>query len=504
MWVRGGIVYISSHPLEAQGGGAFDGAALPLPLVLDLDGTLLRTDLLLESCLRLVRRQPLALFLILVWALRGRAMLKHRLAERAEVAVDLLPISQALHDYAHAAAASGRAVIVATAANRRLAEQVCERFGFVSMLLSSDESVNLKGRTKAAALQARWPGGFAYAGDSAADFHVWRCASAGIFAGRDARLAARLQRTTQTEAIFLAPRASLAVWMRGLRLHQWVKNLLIFPPLLLAGHLTDLPAIAACMLAFVAMGLVASGSYLINDLMDLDEDRRHRTKRHRPLAAGLIRIGEGATAAVLLVTAGLVLAAVAGGIVAVLLLAAYCAVTLAYSFRLKRVPVLDVTVLAGLFTIRLVIGAAVAQVALSSWLAVFSMFLFLSLALAKRFTELSWVTAVNDQDGAMPGRGYVAADRAFVQALGVAAAAISVMILVFYLMEEAFPRQLYGLPQLLWSAPILIGLWLGRIWLLCGRGTLADDPVLFAVRDRTSIAIGGALVLSFGLAGLLG
>lgn len=476
----------------------------PYPLVLDLDGSLLRTDLLFESALQLLRRNPLHIILLLCWLTRGVAHLKHRLAERADVAIDLLPINERLVAYARQASDTGRRIVVATAANHHLAKRVCARFGFVDEILASHERLNLKGRRKAEALAARFPEGFAYAGDAASDLHVWQRAQFGIFCGRSRALLGRARRVTALEAEFAHARAGLHDWLRALRVHQWVKNALLFLPLLLAGKVFDASTWIACTLGFLGLGFTASGTYLINDLFDLQDDRRHWSKRNRPLSSGTIGIAEGAVASVTLVIAGFLLGALAGGITAVALLGLYCVMTLAYSLYLKRVPLLDVTVLASLFTFRMLFGASLADVPLSAWLAVLSMFLFFSLALAKRATEIGRHSHRGAAETSMNGRGYVSADAALVLATGTASSVAAVVIMVLYLIHEAFSNNLYSRPELLWAAPLLLGLWLGRVWLLCGRGTLNDDPVYFAVRDRVSLSLGLGVMASFGAAVLLG
>lgn len=471
------------------------------PLVLDLDGTLLRTDLLLESALEYIKREPLGIFLLLFWALRGIAHLKHQLAQRAELAVDLLPVHDRLASYAREAGERGRPVIVATAANEALAAKVCARFGFVDGILASNEQLNLKGRRKAEALKARFPGGYAYAGDATADLAVWRGARLAVFAGRDPRLLKRVAQIATMEADFSQAPPGIRQWVSALRLHQWTKNALIFLPLMLAGQILDLRGWTACTATFVAMGLVASATYIVNDLLDLDADRQHWTKRNRAFASGTIPISQGALVGGGLLASGLALAFAAGGLAVLAALLIYCGGTLSYSLYLKRVPVLDVTVLAALFTVRLVLGAVAAGVSLSSWLAVFSMFFFLSLALAKRSTEIGRKSASGSSR--LCGRGYLAADLPLVASLGVSAATAAVMLMVLYLINEAFAARLYRSPELLWAAPVLLGLWLGRVWLLCGRGILNDDPVAFAVTDRISIWLGFGVLASFGSAALV-
>jgi len=477
--------------------------AASYPLVLDLDGTLLRTDLLLEAMLQFVRQRPLHMLMLLFWACRGIAYLKHQLAVRTDISIQLLPVNEALVAYARGAAEAGRTVVVATAASGILAQKVCSRFAFIGESLNSCEAINLKGERKAEALNARFPDGYAYAGDARADLQVWKDARFGVFAGSQADLLRRMQQVTTLEADFSVRAPTLKTWVRALRIHQWAKNGLLFLPMLLAGHMMDLASWAVCFAGLVAMGLTASATYLINDLFDLEADRQHWSKRSRALASGAIGIKQAIAVSAVLLAGGLTLGALAGGLPVLGLILIYCAATLGYSFYLKRVPLLDVTVLAGLFTLRLALGAALAEVRLSSWLMVFSMFLFLSLALAKRSTEIGKKLAAGSAGVAMHGRGYLSADAPLVAAIGVSSAVAAVVIMVLYLINEAFSDSLYRFPELLWAAPVLIGLWLGRIWLLCGRGLLNDDPVAFAVGDRISILLGVGVFAGFVGAAIL-
>jgi 4-hydroxybenzoate polyprenyltransferase len=492
------------HAFELDGATEISSAqiAASYPLVLDLDGTLLRTDLLLEAMLQFVRQRPLHALMLLFWACRGIAHLKHQLAMRTDLSIQLLPVNEALVAYARGAAEAGRTVVVATAASGILAQKVCSRFSFISDAMTSCETINLKGARKADRLNERFPDGFVYAGDTHADVRVWKHARFGVFAGSKPDVLRKMQQATELEADFSVRAPTLKTWIRALRIHQWAKNGLLVLPMLLAGHILDLASWGVCFAGIIAMGLTASATYLINDLFDLEADRQHWSKRSRPLASGAIGIKDAIVAASALLASGLAMSAIVGGLPVLGLVLLYCGATLGYSLYLKRVPLLDVTVLAGLFTLRLAIGAALADVRLSSWLMVFSMFLFLSLALAKRSTEISRKVA-SGVSAAVHGRGYIPADASLVAALGVSAAVSAVVIMVLYLINEAFSDALYGLPQLLWVAPVLIGLWLGRIWLLCGRGLLNDDPVAFAVGDRISILLGFGVLAGFVGAAIL-
>jgi 4-hydroxybenzoate polyprenyltransferase len=281
------------------------------------------------------------------------------------------------------------------------------------------------------------------------------------------------------------------LWAEAARLHQWAKGALVFVPLVLGGAAGNPVAWLHALIGFLGLGLLASSAYLVNDLSDLEDDRRHWSKRHRPLASGKLSINAALTAAPLGMAAGLALASAAGGVAGLGLGAGYLAVTLAYTFVLKRHAIVDTAALAALYTLRLAAGAAFAAVPISPWLLVFSMFLFVSLAMAKRATEIGRL-AENGLTHAV-GRGYVTMDRPVVLGFGIASGTAAVFLLVMYLIEEAFRRGFYGAPHWLWVAPLVLFLWLGRVWLLCGRGELDDDPVAFAVHDGPSLVLGATM-----------
>jgi 4-hydroxybenzoate polyprenyltransferase len=292
--------------------------------------------------------------------------------------------------------------------------------------------------------------------------------------------------------------SGLVLWARAARLHQWVKNLLIFVPLVLAGEALNASAWATAAAGFLAFGLVASATYLLNDLHDLADDRAHPSKCHRPLASGALAIRQALVAAVLGLCGGLALAGGVAGSTGLVLLAGYIAATLAYTFCLKKQPVIETVTLAGLFTWRLVAGIYLVGVAASPWLLIFSMFVFGSLALAKRYVEISRL-AVRGLTK-VQGRGYVAADGPAVLALGTGSGMAAVLVFVLYLTEAALRHAFYVSPERLWIAPVALFIWLARIWLLCGRGELNDDPVEFATSDAPSIGLGLAILASFALA----
>lgn len=471
-----------------------------IPLIVDLDGALLKTDTLMEMAAASFFRRPLRTLWTLRAGLGGRARLKAALATGHELDVAVLPLRAELMDYLHGQRLSGRALHLVSAADQRVVDRVAAELDLFHGAHGSREGVNLKGRRKAAFIQERFPDGFAYAGDSAADLHVWREADAVLLAGTRPGVARRARALGKPmEAEFHAEPAGLKVWAKALRVHQWTKNLLIFVPLLLSDH-AGLHGALVATAGFILMSMAASATYLVNDIADLGGDRRHRTKRNRPLASGALPLIQAALVApVLLVAAFAGALWLAPGFAAALLI--YLALTLAYSMRLKRVAMLDVFVLAALYTLRLVMGTVLSDTHFSPWLLTFSAFFFLSMSLAKRHVEVASAKGPPDQN--LPGRGYRPGDAVLTLGIGLASSAAAVLMIIQYMMAEAFPSDVYRFPAALWATPVLLGLWVSRIWLLAQRGELDDDPVSFAVKDRISICLGLVLVTAFLLARFL-
>jgi 4-hydroxybenzoate polyprenyltransferase len=428
--------------------------------------------------------------------------LKRKLADAVKPDFETLPLREDVVAYARAQAETGREVFIATAADLVLAQGVAQRLPFFKGVIASDGRTNLKGRHKAAALSARFPDGFAYVGDARPDLKVWEAAQEAVFVGGSSSLHGQVERLMGRPVPWLRPPAvSLKAWIKALRLHQWAKNSLIFVPLVLGGAVWSEQAWLSCLLGFLGMGALATATYVINDLLDLENDRRHWAKRKRAFASGLISIPVAVAIIPLGLAIGLTLGWLGGAGPMLLVLGVYLATTLSYSFGLKRAPILDIVLLAGLFTLRLAAGVVCADVAWSNWLLVFSMFIFGSLSFAKRHTELARLKSIGGEH--LAGRGYVVQDEPLILAMGVSLASAAVLVIVMYLMEEAFRARFFGAPWALWSLPVVLALWLGRIWLLCGRGQLHDDPVVFAIRDKISLGLGAFLVLSVATAAFL-
>ncbi|QJR12377.1 hypothetical protein DSM104443_03463 [Usitatibacter rugosus] len=446
-------------------------SADPVPLCVDLDGTLVKSDMLLESLVAALKRRPLLAFALPFWLARGRAALKHELAMRADaIDVAVLPYDEAVLQRLRDAREQGRTVVLATAADSTIAQRIADHLGLFQTVLASDGVKNLKREAKARELVARYgEKGFDYVGEDRHDVPIWNHAREAIDVKR---------KTNPVRAV-----------RRGTRAYQWAKNLLVFVPLLTA-HRWDAASISACSLAFVAFCLVASAVYLANDLADLQDDRRHPTKRTRAIASGELPIGAALLLLPLLV-AGAALIAWRLPPAFGALLVTYIVANLAYSLVLKRVAILDVFVLAGLYTLRLLAGAAAIDVPVSPWLLAFSLFLFLSLALAKRYVEVDSVLARDEEK--VGGRGYHAGDGPLVAMLGTASGYLAVLVFALYVTSPQV-AALYKAPGVLGFAIPLLLYWISRVWLLAHRGALHEDPLLFALRDRASYIV-GALVL---------
>jgi len=451
------------------------------PLCVDLDGTLLRSDSLYESVLLLLSRNPFYVLLLPIWWLRGKAALKREVSRRVALDPTTLPYDERV--LALLRDTQDRPRVLCTAADASIAEAIAQHLGLFDRVIASDGQRNLSRSQKAAALsEAFGERGFDYAGNSSDDIAVWRVSRRAwvVNASRSVESAAR----SVSEVAGVMPRTG-RTWrslLRAMRIHQWLKNLLVFVPLLASHRLSEPDAVVASVAAFLAFGLCASGVYLVNDLLDLSADRRHPRKRLRPFAAGEVHILAGVATATLLTLAGLSIAWwVSPAFLAVL--SGYYLTTLAYSLRLKRIVMTDVVVLAGLYTLRILGGAIAVSGKLSFWLLAFSLFIFFSLAMLKRYTELDAIRANGETNSA--GRGYRVSDLSIIQSLGTASGYIAVLVFALYI-NSPESLALYSAPQWLWLMCPLLLYWIGRVWLIAHRGEMHDDPVVFAATDRTS------------------
>jgi len=473
--------------------------AQKLPLVVDLDGTLLKTDSLHEGFVALLSRQPWqALRAIGTLLAHGRAAMKAEIAGHCFVNIDTLPLNDDFLGWLKMQAASGRELYLVSAADQGVVEKMATRIGIFKSCVGSDGTRNLKGQHKAEFLAKMFPNGFAYAGDSAADIAVWNRARAIVLVHASASVSSRAERLQKPiEARFAGVQGAWRPLLRQFRLHQWSKNLLVFVPVILAHRFADQQAWLHSLVAFFALGVTATATYIVNDLVDLQADRSHTTKCKRPIAAGEVSIALACALVPIFLVTGFALA-FATGPAAGAVLAAYLALTLAYSFKLKRIALFDTVVLGLLFTLRIVLGAAAADIPLSPWLLAFSVSMFFSLSMAKRQTEIAKKALFSEAE-MIVGRGYQASDGVLTLVYGISSGVASLVILMLYT-TNSVAAGLYREPAWLWVVPLLLYLWQMRIWLLAHRGVLDDDPIVFALKDKASLALGVGCAIAFYLA----
>lgn len=462
-----------------------------LPLCVDLDGTLTTTDTLVELLLALMKQQPTDLLRAAGWLVQGKAYFKEQVASHSHISVEHLPYHQALRQYLLTEYARGRQIYLATASPLSLAQQVADHLGFFTDVLGSDQYRNNAGEHKAKLLSKKFGRqGFVYIGNSWVDLPVWAAAAAGSIVSSNQLLIARAGHRTTLEHIFPAP-YRLRHWLQAVRVKQWIKNLLIFVPLIAAHKVTAGHLIIDAVIAFIAFAAAASSVYLFNDLLDLEADRRHPVKKNRPFAAGSLPLlwGIGVSKGLLIVSFLIALTLPA---LFIWLLALYLCLTMLYSFRLKRIVLVDVFLLSTLYTIRIFAGAAAIAVPVSSWLTAFALFFFLSLAIVKRYTELRRLKIT--EQAAAHGRGYTIDDNELIAHIGITSGCISAVILALYISSPEI-YALYVTPWLLWLLIPLLLFWISRVWFLAHRGELDEDPTTFAVKDLASYIIAGAVLI---------
>jgi 4-hydroxybenzoate polyprenyltransferase len=465
-----------------------DPKGLPdVPLVVDLDGTLLRIDLLHESALTLLRSDPLSVLRLPGWLAGGKAHLKREIARRVSLDFSGMPYHEELVEWLRSERARGRRLVLATASDEKLAEGVAAHLPIFDEVLASDGETNNASHRKAAALVERYgERGFDYVGNSNADMAVWERSRRAVLVSAPPKIRRAAAQRVQVDREFGAAPAGIRAWVKALRLHQWMKNLLLFLPLLGSHQIFDAGLLAAVFIAFIAFGLCASSVYVVNDLMDLESDRHHPRKRLRPFAAGVLSPLTGvAMAGLLLVSSFTIAALVAPAFLA--WLGVYFVITVAYTFGLKRKEIVDAISLAGLYTLRIIAGGAAVGLPASFWLLAFSLFLFLSLAFVKRYSELQLMLTQGRDDAR--GRGYRTSDLPVIEMMGVVSGFAAVMVLALYINSESVLR-LYQQPEFIWLTVPIFLYWITRVWIKTHRGLMHDDPVLFAIKDRVGITLG--------------
>ncbi|MCK5881892.1 MAG: UbiA family prenyltransferase [Sinobacterium sp.] len=456
-----------------------------VPLVVDLDGTLSKTDTLVEAFLLLIKKNVFFVFLLPFWLLKGKAFFKQKIAQSIDFNANDLVYNDQLISYIKAAKQEGRDIYLATGADQIIANAVQEKFDLFDGVFASDGCINLTGSKKCARLiETFGENAFEYAGNADIDIKVWRSASHALVVCPSAESLAKKAQSvcSNVQSLSLEP-ATFKTYIKAIRVHQWVKNVLLFVPLITAHLLGDGQAWLTVSLGFIAFSLAASSVYVLNDLLDLSSDRQHHSKCRRPFAAGVISLEKGALLFPVLFVAAFVIASFLpkGFIVA---LAIYYVLTVLYSFVLKRIVMLDTVVLATLYTMRIIAGTLLIQMAFSFWLLAFSMFIFLSLALMKRYTEL--VQLIESNKLSTLGRGYHTGDAPMVASFGTSSGLLAVLVLALYVNSDVV-QVYYHTEQVLWLACPVLMYWISRAWMIAHRGLMDDDPIIFAVKDRQSL-----------------
>jgi 4-hydroxybenzoate polyprenyltransferase/phosphoserine phosphatase len=469
------------------------------PLVVDLDGTLLRSDTLLEAMLVYAKRGLRESLQLPFWLLKGKANLKEQLATRVDLPFEILPYNNEILKFLQEAKQQQRQIILATATHRIYAEQIARHLGLFDRVIATEKDHNLSSDHKRDRLIEEFgEKGFDYIGNSHADISVCRAADKAYLADPDTGIQKKIENTGNITHVFSTKSNAITTLFHALRPHQWLKNTLIFIPLFTAHSFVNAALFSRALLAFVLFSLAASSGYLINDLLDLESDRRHPRKQLRPLASGEMHLQTGIIAAPVLFIIAFIFALALFPYSFSTALAIYFTLTFFYSQYLKKIAIIDTIVLAALYTIRIIAGAFACNIFPTFWLLAFSVFLFLSLAMIKRYAELLDLRTKGDV-GKTRGRGYYPNDLEIIANLGTAAGYLSVLVLCLYIQE---PRTMimYKNHELIWLACPILLFWISRMWVLTHRGQMHDDPVLFAIKDPASLITAGLFAIIFFLA----
>jgi 4-hydroxybenzoate polyprenyltransferase len=441
--------------------------------------------------LRLLKQRPWALILVPVWLLRGRATLKRKISELVHLDAQVLPINEELMAWLRIEKQRGRSLVLATASDRNLTARAVAHLELFDLVLASSGNRNLKGRAKLEAIVQNCGAEFDYAGNSRTDLPIWRASREAILVNANPSVDAAARRSSNVTCVFPSAGGRLKAAIQSLRLYQWLKNLLIFVPAFTSHQGVHGQVLLKSALAFLAFGMCASAVYVANDLLDLEEDRQHASKKNRPFASAACSISTGVLVGGLSLAAGLGLAAwMADGLLPLLLL--YILLTTCYSLWLKKALLLDVMTLAILYTVRIIVGHVVTGVPFSAWLSSFTFFLFLSLAFSKRATEL--IRLRPSARNMVPGRGYSTVDLQVMMTAGISSGFLSSLVLALYINSDSV-KPLYKRPDLLWAVVPLLLYYIGRVWIACGRGELDDDPIVYSAKTPSTYFILAAVLL---------
>ncbi len=468
-------------------------------LVVDLDDTLVKTDMIFETAWSVFSSDIKAAFNAIKYIFSGRAALKQQLAALAQIDIAHLPYNEIVLEFVRDWREKGGRVALVTASDCKIAEAIADHIGLFDEVHASQGGRNLKGPVKAEFLVERFgAGNFEYIGDARADLPVWKCAKRAITVNASASLKKAVEAISTNSVHLGSQHITWKPYAKALRPNQWLKNTLIFVPAI-ASHDASSDTWIQALLAFIAFNLVASSVYVLNDLLDLSADRDHPRKRFRPLASGSIPLLHGSLMVPGLLVLGFLTALTVGRLEFIGMILGYYVLTTAYSLSLKRRLVIDICTLASLYTIRVLAGGAATGLPLSVWLLAFSIFVFLSLASVKRQAELVDGMATGRLQAA--GRAYHVEDLPIVAMMAIASGYVSVLVLALYINTPAM-RSLYSYPQLLWGVCLILLYWISRMVMIAHRGKMDDDPIVFAARDRAS-RICGLLIAGIAISASL-
>lgn len=458
------------------------------PLCVDLDGTIIASDSLAESLLVLIKTNPLMLFMVPFWIVQGKYYFKEQLEKHSKISPEMMLYREKVLQYIIEEKKSGRKIVLATASMPKIAKNIADYLGIFDEVLASEDNVNLRAENKRDKLiELYGKKGFDYIGDSKADLPVWEAADKAILVHPKKRILKKAEKAGNVKLVFKHNYSKLKAVIKQIRLYQWIKNILIFVPFLLAHKLISLPNLNNLLLGFVSFGLLASFVYVLNDLLDIEADRHHPTKKNRPIASGRITIVEGFMMIPFLFVSSFVISILYLPFTFTLILILYLVSNILYSFYLKKVMIMDIIMLSGLFTVRLIAGSVLANISFSAWLVEFSIFFFFSLATIKRYSELLALKDTNKTS--IKRRGYKVSDIDMIRNFGIISGYLSVLIIALYVNSNEVIR-LYSRPELLWIISPILLLWISRIWLIAHRGELNEDPIVFTVKDPVSWVIG--------------
>lgn len=469
---------------------------MTLPLVVDLDGTLLRSDLLIETGMAYVRGHPFQIHKMAGWLAQGKIELKSHLANSTHIDVSVLPYNATVLEIIKNARKENRKIVLATASYYTLAEKVADHLQLFDLVLATNSKQNLTALKKKNVLIEHFgESGFDYIGNSHDDICVWSAARHAYVVDPERGVQRKAQALGNVKQTIYSKDSTSKSWLSAIRIHQWMKNALIFVPLLASHQLMNPLLIWKGIIAFILFGLCASSVYILNDLLDLADDRHHHSKKNRAFASGRLSIKAGLIAFPLLLGVSFTGAALLLSWHFIVTLSVYYTLTLAYSLYLKRQMAIDVIALATLYTLRIIAGAAALSLELTFWMLAFSMFMFLSLALVKRYAELREARE-NGRTTKTRGRGYYPRDLEMISSLGASSGYLAVMVLSLYIHDQT-TIKLYSHPQIIWLACPLLLYWVTRVWMLTHRGHIHEDPVVFAIRDKVSLMIGAMFCIVF-------